>query len=356
MKKVIIWALRILKWVCILIIAVIVLLVIARFVGQQINSSTPEGGINEEMYVNINGTEQWISIYGQDIDNPVLLYLHGGPGAATSAYDYAFTRKWSDVYTVVTWDQRNCGKSYSEEQNNVELTYELLMSDGVEMTKFIRDYLAKDKITILGHSWGTYLGSNLVLEYPEYYDCYIGTGQLVDFYQNEVAFKEEATKWGGNDDEGKQLVDKLTVGDFSTDYFVARNTLMEKYGYDMLVDGTDYNFIAALIFNPYYSVEDFFRWLSSDSAVYDRFLNSDEFSKFSLRGKTYYQVPFYNINGDKDYQTNYLIAQEYFEAINAPNKEIYIMEDTTHGLLESKSEEFSGILHQIVKIEYCNRQ
>ncbi|MBQ4598304.1 MAG: hypothetical protein IJB19_00145 [Clostridia bacterium] len=72
MKKVIIWALRILKWVCILFIAVIVLLVIARFVGQQINSSTPEGGINEEMYVNINGTEQWISIYGQDIDNPVL--------------------------------------------------------------------------------------------------------------------------------------------------------------------------------------------------------------------------------------------------------------------------------------------
>ncbi len=122
------------------------------------------------MYVDINNTKQWISIYGQDKDNPVLLYLHGGPGSATSAYDYAFTRKWSDVYTVVTWDQRNCGKSYSSDQNDTALTYDLMMSDGVEMTKYLLDYLGKDKITLLGHSWGTYFGSNLVLAYPEYYD------------------------------------------------------------------------------------------------------------------------------------------------------------------------------------------
>ena len=124
--------------------------------------------------------------------NPVLLYLHGGPGSSTSTYDYAFTRKWADVYTVVTWDQRNCGKSYSSDQNDTTLTYDLMMSDGIEMTKILLDYLGKDKITLLGHSWGTYFGCNLVLEYPEYYECYIGTGQLVDFYQNEIAFREKA--------------------------------------------------------------------------------------------------------------------------------------------------------------------
>ena len=127
--------LKTLKWIFGVFFVLIVIFMITRFIGQQINKRTPENGINEEMYVDINGTKQWISIYGQDIDNPVLLYIHGGPGAATSAYDYAFTRKWSDVYTIVTWDQRNCGKSYSEEQNNTELTYELLMNDGVEMTK-----------------------------------------------------------------------------------------------------------------------------------------------------------------------------------------------------------------------------
>ncbi len=115
MKKFLKVLLKILKWIFIVSIASVILFMIVRFIGQQINNRTLKGGINEEMYVDINGTKQWISIYGQDIDNPVLLYLHGGPGASTSAYDYAFTRKWSDVYTVVTWDQRNCGKSYSED-------------------------------------------------------------------------------------------------------------------------------------------------------------------------------------------------------------------------------------------------
>ena len=350
MNKTVRVLLKILKWMLIGIAITIIILLTVCFVGKMVSSRVPEGGINEEMYVDINGTKQWVSIYGENVDNPVLLYLHGGPGSSTSAYDYAFTRKWADVYTVVTWDQRNCGKSYSEEQNNTALTYDLMMSDGVEMTKLITEYLGKEKISILGHSWGTYLGSNLVLEPPEYYDCYIGTGQLVDFYQNEVAFKEEATKWAF-DEEGKLLVDQLTVGDFTTDYFMARNSLMEKYGYDMMADGTDYNVIAAIIFNPYYSIKDYLNLLNSDYGVYEAFLNSDEFGKFSLIGKIDYQVPFYNINGDKDYQTNYLIAQEYFDTITAPCKEIYIMEDTTHGLLESKSDAFSAIVHQIAENE-----
>lgn len=354
MKKFLKIFFKILKWLFIVLAAVIVLFLIVRFIGQKIYNRTPEGGINEEMYVDINGTKQWISIYGQNKDNPVLLYLHGGPGSSTSTYDYAFTRKWSDVYTVVTWDQRNCGKSYSSDQNDTTLTYDLMMNDGAEMTKYLLDYLSKDKITLLGHSWGTYFGCNLVLEYPEYYECYIGTGQLVDFYQNETAFKEEVIKWAGNDEESNRLVEKLNVGDFSMEYYMARNALMEKYGYSMLADGTDYNLIAAQVFNPYYSLVDFYKYMNSDSSIYYEFLRSDEFDKFSLLGKTDYQVPFYNINGDKDYQTNYMIAQDYFELVNAPRKKMYIMEDTTHGLLESKSEEFSDILHEIAQMEHQN--
>lgn len=76
---------------------------------------------------------------------------------------------------------------------------------------------------------------------------------------------------------------------------------------------------------------------------------SDEFDKFSLTDRTEYEVPYYNINGDRNYQTNYKLAQEYFDVISAPYKKLYIMEDTTHGLLESKSDAFSEILHEIAK-------
>lgn len=355
MKKILNIILKIMKWIFITFVVVIVVFLIVRFIGQKINTRTPEGGINKQMYVDINGTKQWISIYGQDKDNPVLLYLHGGPGASTSPYDYAFTRKWSDVYTIVTWDQRNCGKSYSPDQNDTVLTYDMMMSDGIEMTKYLLDYFGKNKITLLGHSWGTYLGSNLAFQYPEYYECYIGTGQLVDFYQNEITFKEEAVKWVENDENDKKLIEKLTVGDFSMEYYAARNTLMEKYGYDIFADGTDYNLLATQIFNPYYSLGDFYKYINADFSIYEEFLNSDEFGKFSLLGKTDYQVPFYNINGDRDYQTNYLLAQNYFDSLNAPRKKLYIMKNTTHGLLESKSEEFSEILHEIAEIEHQNK-
>lgn len=352
MKKIIKTIGKIIKYTITAIIVTILLFFIIRAIGKAYYNRTPQGGINESIYVEINGTKQWISIYGEDINNPVLLYLHGGPGTSTSLYDYAFTRQWADIYTVVTWDQRNCGKSYSPEQNNTELTYELLMSDGVEMTQFILKHLGKDKITLLGHSWGTYYGCNLVLEYPEYYEAYIGTGQLINFDDNETAFKEAASQWVGNDEEGLTLLNRLNVNNYTADYYAARNSLMIKYGYDMFADGTDYNLSAAQYFNPYYTLSDFLNYINAQNTVYENFISSEEFDKFSLTGRYEYQVPYYNINGDKDYQTNYLIAQNYFDKIQAPDKKIYIMKNTTHGLLESKSKEFSEILHEIAELNH----
>ncbi len=117
---------------------------------------------------------------------------------------------------------------------------------------------------------------------------------------------------------------------------------------------TDYNIIAAVVFNPYYSLGDIYNNITSDYSVYLEFLGSKEFEKFSLLGKTDYKVPFYNINGDRDYQTNFSLAQKYFDEINAPYKQMFIMKDTTHGLLESKSEEFSDILLRLLKIDISN--
>ena len=341
---------KIIKWICIIFLSIIILLLAVRFIGKTINSKTPDGGINESMYVEVNGTRQWINIYGEDIDNPVLLYLHGGPGSSTSDIDYAFTRKWADVYTVVTWDQRNCGKSYSAEQNDTVLTRDLFMEDGKELTEFLLDHMGKEKITVLGHSWGSFYGANLVLEYPEYYDCFIGTGQLVDMVENETAFKEEAGKWAQGDDEALALVDQLTPEDFTMEHIAARNALMEKYGYGMMVDGSDYNLVTTILFNPNYSIVDWVKYFQRDMGVYMDFFKSDEMRAFSLKNRYDYEVPYFNINGDKDYQTNFNLAHEYFDEVNAPYKQIFIMKDTTHGLLESKSEEFSEILHEIAAI------
>ena len=330
-----------------IIILAIVFVVIAHLVGSAWNRRTPDGGINESMVLDINGSKQWINIYGQNKENPVLLYLHGGPGSATSAIDYAFVRKWSDIYTVVTWDQRNCGKSYDPSQKDLVLTRKILMEDGKELTEFLRKHLGVEKITLLGHSWGSLYGANLVLAYPQYYNLFIGTGQMVDPLENEKLFKQIARNWAEGDAEAMDLVEKLESESLNKEYFEARNELLERLGYGMMKDGADYPLLTTVAFNPNYSLADWWAYFRRDGSAYLNFLQSDEYEAFSLIGKFVYEVPYININGDKDYQANYQFAQKYFDALDAPKKDMVIMENTSHGLLESKSEEFSEILHAI---------
>ena len=333
-------------------LVIVLLFLIIRFSGMTVYKKVPENGINKSMYVDINGTKMWINIYGENKNNPVMLYLHGGPGSSTSEFDYAFLRKWADVYTVVTWDQRNTGKSYDKGQNDIVFTKDLFMTDGKELTEFILNYLHKDKLTILGHSWGSLYGANLVLEYPEYYDAFIGTGQVVDFDENEKRLYEAAVKWVGNDKDGLEILKKLNYDNgMSMEYALARNEIMDKYGYGMMKDGTDYNIVSALIFNPNYSLIDHFKLFTINNDAYMNFMNSEEFKNFSLFDRYDYEVPFYNINGDKDYQASYELASEYYEKVNAPYKKLYVMKDATHGLLESRSEEFSKIIHEISDIQ-----
>ena len=338
---------KILKWAGILIISFVVALFVARWIGRGVNGRTPEGGINESMHVDINGSKQWISIYGQDKDNPVLLYLHGGPGSATSLYDYAFTRKWSDVFTVVTWDQRGCGKSYDKSHPET-ITADIMMQDGKAMTEYLRDYLHVDKITLLGHSWGSLFGANLALAYPEYYDAFIGTGQVIDMDENEKRLLDAARAWSENDPEGRAMVDKWAASRGTDEEdFGLRNDIMVIYGYGMMKDGTDYCLPAAVWFNPYYSIRDLLGSQADFFAPYAPFVRSEGFQQMSLQGRYDYAVPFFNIDGDMDYQTNFELACDYFQQVNAPAKRLFVLKNATHGLLESRSEEFSGVVHQI---------
>ena len=115
----------------------------------------------------------------------------------------------------------------------------------------------------------------------------------------------------------------------------------------MMKDGSDNNLFTTLLFNPNYSIKDWASYFGRDMKVYFDFYRSDEFKDFSLKGKYKYKIPYININGDMDYQANYKLAKEYFDRVEAVEKDLYIMENTSHGLMESKSEEFSDLIHKI---------
>jgi pimeloyl-ACP methyl ester carboxylesterase len=147
----------------------------------------PATGIDEAMFIRVGGIEQWITIRGQYRENPVLLFLHGGPGVATSPYPRDVHFVWSKDFTFVQWDQRGSGKTYGRSGPLApDVTIDRVAQDGVELAEFLRQHLHKRKIIVLGLSWGTTLGIYMVKARPDLFYAYVGTGQMVNAREAET--------------------------------------------------------------------------------------------------------------------------------------------------------------------------
>jgi len=168
-------------------------------------------GIEQLETVRIGGIEQWVSIRGSDRRNPVLLLIHGGPGYVSMPMSWWFTRGWEDYFTVVQWDQRGAGKTYlinDPAKVGSTLTLERMVSDTEEMITWVRRELGKEKIFVIGHSWGSYLGLQMAKHHPDWLYAYIGVGQLTDAPESERrgwALTLDAARRAGNSEAVRQL-------------------------------------------------------------------------------------------------------------------------------------------------------
>jgi pimeloyl-ACP methyl ester carboxylesterase len=141
--------------------------------------------------IDINGTMQWILIRSSDALNPILLYLHGGPGHSLIPFAHVATSQLTDRFTVVYWDQRGAGLSYEAGLPEGTLNVRQLVEDTVATTEYLRGRFGKEKIYLLGHSWGSTLGSLAVQEKPELFAAYVGVGQVVNqrsLYEGRLAW------------------------------------------------------------------------------------------------------------------------------------------------------------------------
>jgi pimeloyl-ACP methyl ester carboxylesterase len=144
--------------------------------------------ITEEGYVRIGGIDQWIQIRGQHRDNPVVLWLNGGPGFSTIPATPLYSR-WEQPFTVVMWDQRGEGKTFERSGRSVaaSMTIAQMTKDGIEVAEYLRTRLGRNKIILLGHSWGSILGVHMVKQRPDLFSAYVGTGQVVQLSESATA-------------------------------------------------------------------------------------------------------------------------------------------------------------------------
>src|SRR5260221_5609476 len=140
--------------------------------AQALAIHTPNG-IEETMFVQLGGVEQWIQSRGDARNNPVLLFIHGGPGSSESPLSSLF-RPWEKHFTVVMWDQRDAGKTFSRNGAVREMSLPRVAQDGIELAEFLGRHLHKKRIVVLGHSWGTMVGVRMVHDRPDLFSAYVG--------------------------------------------------------------------------------------------------------------------------------------------------------------------------------------
>lgn len=142
-------------------------------------------GIDESGFIQIGGIAQWIAIQGRDRTNPVILYLHGGPGEAQSPFLDQF-KPWQRDFTVVNWDQRGAGKTYEKNGEAAMPAFNLnrVVDDAIELAEYVRGKLGKRKLVLVGQSTGSLLGLKVAQRRPDLFYAYVGTAQFVSIMRN----------------------------------------------------------------------------------------------------------------------------------------------------------------------------
>jgi pimeloyl-ACP methyl ester carboxylesterase len=182
--------------VCVCVVVCLLVLIIAvglayRALRQHENAQafaihTPHG-IDEAGFVKIGGIDQWVTIRGEDAANPVILFVHGGPGLAISPL-FAWFRPWEKWFTLVQWDQRGAGKTYGRYgKSTPDMSRDRIVSDGIELSEYLRRRLHHGKIIVLAHSWGASVGLVMVAGRPDLFSAYVGAGQVTGAAQEEAA-------------------------------------------------------------------------------------------------------------------------------------------------------------------------
>ena len=275
-------------------------------------------------YIQIGGLEQSVLIRSRDINNPILLFLHGGPGMPMMYLAHDFQRPLEENFTVVQWDRRGAGKTYSRNRPQPEsMTTRQLIDDAYALIDTLRNRYDQQKIVLVGHSFGTHLGSIMVTERPEIFSAYISIGQVVDD-SLAIELQEEFIR------EQALLKDR-------TDILAAIDTLDNR-------DYEDWLFELGGALKNHTSVFPLIRTgLQAPEYTFTEALDIAKGSSFSSFHMKYnvlsgsildeivaYQVPVYFFVGVSDYTTPHELVTEYYEKVKAPAKEIVYFKNSAH--------------------------
>jgi len=305
--------------------------------------------VHELTSVEIGGMDQWILMRGEDRNNPVLLWLHGGPGAAQMPVHRAFNKELEKEFVVVHWDQRGAGKSNHRGFREEAMALDRFIEDAHELTQYLKHRFDQEKIFLLGHSWGTQFGILTAEKYPEDYHAYIAVGQVVHPKRGDSIsytwLKEQVGKNGGRRDRKKfENLGRPPFEDHSR--YVVSAKLKDKFGGGMDVG---MGRLAWISFGAReYTIGDYVKWLrGANRGSGPMWEESRRFNLFDDIPEL--DLPAWFIVGEDDYNTPAVLVKEYYEFVDAPSKQLIIMEGCSHAPFMGDPERFNDEMFRIKK-------
>lgn len=318
---------------------------VSRLIISNKNKIDTQNGIQESIYIDIDGMKQYIQLRGENTENPVMVFIHGGPASPMGYVSSYYQRELESELTIINYDQRGCGRTYYANDCNASSNIDLLVNDLNVIVEYAKERFGKENVIIAGHSWGTVIGSIYVQKYPENVSCYIGISQITNLYENKLNAARTALEKAeikGTEDEKKliDLIKKMSqvknYDDMSLDDLGQLVSVTSKY---ITCEGEMSAFSQMItgITSPDMNFDDM-KWFMSQMNTEKFFTQTKEIMEYAFFGfdidmlsKTYH-VPVYYLAGKGDYAVCQKDAQAYYENIEAPDKDFYWIENVGHSM------------------------
>jgi len=314
------------------------------------------GSFVEKNFIEIGGIRQGFFIRAENPENPIILLLHGGPGSPElpMIIPYEVSERLEKYFTVCYWDQRGAGMSFSNSIDPTTMTTAQMVEDTRQMTEYLQRRFNQEKIYLIGHSWGSYLGVKTIEKYPENYMAYIGIGQVSNQIESEKLAYDYMLQ------HAMEINDELAVSNLQKfdknatdlptnfDYMTVRSSLMNKYGIGFAHEKTIsmMDMAKIILFFKGYTLSEKAKYLKgmmlSQTTVWNDVVEDNLFES-----STIFQVPVYITQGKYDYQVSHTLAREWFDKIEAPQKAFFTFENSAHGVIIEEPEKFVQIIREI---------
>jgi pimeloyl-ACP methyl ester carboxylesterase len=308
------------------------------------------GSISERVTIEIGGIPQGMFIQSANPASPVLLFVHGGPGMVEFFMEQEYPTGLARHFTMVWWEQRGAGMSFSGDIPPETMTLERMIADTIEVADYLRARFGQDRIILLGHSWGAYLGIQVAAAAPDRFRAYVGMGQIAHQVRSEVMAREHLLDlYRARGDTG--MVRRLEAAPVSMEdgtseaWMRLRDRAMHGAGVGHMREMTS---VVTGIFLPMWRVraytvaEKINIWrgkLWSSPFFWEDLIRDD----LSVRLTTF-DLPIYVLAGRHDYTTNAELSRAYFDAIEAPVKGFYLFDNSAHSPLFEEPEKATEIL------------